>query len=92
MKNSRFKLAITEAAYYAVLDAALTPELTNPLPVLKYNIDTGTCNIFGRNSKGVDMNLVHQVGRINFVIEDQELLVYLNGKTLDYINGEFVIL
>lgn len=92
MKNSRFKLAITEAAYYAVLDAALTPELINPLPVLKYNIDTGTCNIFGRNSKDVDMSLVHQVGRLIFIIEDQELLMQLNGKTLDYINGEFVIL
>ncbi len=101
MDNPHLKLNITKAAYHAVLDQTFKYGLTNPLPVLYYNNRTNEYEIEAYCSADVDKmkraytqkghNLVYQIGRINICIENLELAEQLEGKTLDYIDGKFII-
>ncbi len=102
MTNKQFKLAITESAYYAVLDTISQMKIFDPLPVLNYNSKTKTYEISAYSAKHVNeienkctkenRQLIYQVGRLRMFIEDIKLLKQINGKNIDYLNGNFIIL
>lgn len=101
MTNRHFKLAITESAYHAVLDTVSQIDIFDPLPVLNYNSESKAYKISADSAKHVreiecknkkdNQQLVYQVGRLRMFIESQKLVEQVNGKKLDYLNGNFVI-
>ncbi len=101
MIKQHFKLAITESAYYAVLDTISQMDVFNPLAVLSYNSEINAYEISADSAKHVEeikckygkenQPLIYQVGRLRMLIESQNLVEQVNGKKLDYLNGNFLI-
>ncbi len=101
MSKSSLNLAITESAYHAVLNKIFSQSLTDPLPALNYNKQIKKYEVGAYDSTDVkklkkeyaqkNQQLIYQVGRINICIENAHLIKQINGKTLDYISGEFLI-
>jgi len=93
MINKYFKLAITESAYYAILDVVSQANLTDPLPALSYNGETKIYEISTYSSNYLKENQlpIYQVGRLRIIIESTKLVNQINGENLDYLNGNFII-
>lgn len=54
MIKQHFKLAITESAYYAVLDTISQMDIFDPLPVLSYNSENDAYEISADSAKHVE--------------------------------------
>lgn len=93
MIKKHFKLAITESAYYTILDVVSQANLTDPLPSLNYNNETKIYEISTYSSNYLKENQppIYQVGRLKMIIESSKLLDQVNGRKLDYLNGNFII-
>ena len=101
MRKRRLILSITEDAYHAVLNKTFEQGLSDPMPALKYNKQSKEYEFSSYSGSYVDnlekefdhnnKQLIYPVGRINICIEDLDLVEQINGKTLDYFNGHFVV-
>jgi len=101
MIAEQFNLTITESAYYAVLNIVSQMNLIDPLPALTYNDKIKAYEISAYSLISVNeiknkyakenRQLVYQIGRLNMLIENPELIKQINGKCLNYINGSFII-